>query len=151
MKKLHIKPEDMKNLTKWPVGYGRNFRVMVPYPENPREGVCDACGKSVSKGEISVTALHHWIYAYKRKTVSRNPLLVLDNCSEFCFGCHGVADALRTICTLTEKRLWIVVRVALLMPEKMKEKLDWIARAWLKARERDKTRKGKITAFIRKT
>jgi hypothetical protein len=71
--------------------------VIVTLPFDPRKHRCDACGKSIEKGEIKVTALHHWYYAYQPKTVQENPMLALDNTSEVCYGCHQVADAVRAL------------------------------------------------------
>lgn len=75
----------------------RGKGVVVVLPEDPRKGICEACGKSKHAGEIKVTALHHWWYAYKPATVKQNPYLVLENTSELCYGCHQVADAIRML------------------------------------------------------
>jgi len=77
----------MNELPKWPVGYGKKKRIMVPYPENPREGICDSCRRSVHRNDIKTTQLHHWKYAYKDRSLRKNPLLVLENLSEFCYSC----------------------------------------------------------------
>lgn len=71
--------------------------VVVTLPEDPRKHVCDACKKSVERGEIRITALHHWWYAYQPETVKANPALALENTSELCFGCHPVGDAIREL------------------------------------------------------
>jgi hypothetical protein len=70
---------------------------VVTLPFDPRNHICEACGKSVESGEIKNTALHHWYYAYAPQTVKKNPLLALDNTSEFCYYCHQLADAIRTL------------------------------------------------------
>jgi hypothetical protein len=82
--------------------------VIVTLPFDPRKHKCDACGKSVALGEIKVTALHHWWYAYQPKTVQENPLLALENTSELCFGCHQIADAIRALVYASPKRVAMV-------------------------------------------
>jgi hypothetical protein len=71
--------------------------IVVYLPENPHKGVCQACGLSKARGEIKFTAFHHWWYAYQPETVKKNPVLVLENTSEVCFGCHQVADSIRAL------------------------------------------------------
>jgi len=138
MKKIKVRVSERKKLPTWPVGYGRSLTVMVPYPENPREGICEACERRIDKKEINVTALHHWIYRYKHNTIKKDPLKALENNSEVCFFCHKLADALRVLFTVREENLWKVIRVAKLMPESMKKKFDWVVRAWLDMRKVDK-------------
>ena len=75
------------------------------------------------------------------KTVKKNPQLVLENLNELCWSCHKIGDCLRETLKLKLDKLWMVVKVALLMPEEMKEKLDWVARAWLEKRKNDKVKK----------
>ena len=140
MKKYKINKNKKKELPKFPVGYG-SLVVMLPYPVNPREGKCDACSRDIRNGTINRTALHHWIYAYKHKTVKKDPFLVLDNCSELCWGCHKNADALRTALTMKKENLWMLVKTALLMPQPLKEKLDYFCRQYLEARKGDKKAK----------
>ena len=48
--------------------------------ENPRTGICQLCGRSVAKGEIKYTNLHHYNYD------SKNPLA---NTIELCVRCHN--------------------------------------------------------------
>lgn len=58
-----------------------NYKGQVEYAEeNPRTGVCSDCGKSVSKGEIKRTNLHHIKYD------DDNPL---GYTIELCVSCHG--------------------------------------------------------------
>lgn len=140
MKKLKINKNKAEDWPKFPVGYGKGVVIMVPYPMNPREGRCDACGRSVQRGDIKTTHLHHWIYAYKHNTVKKDPFKVLENLSEVCYTCHKVADALRNLLFLKKEKLWMVVKAALLMPDELKRKLDWLTRAWLNARKTDKKR-----------
>lgn len=157
MKKYRLKASELKTLPRWPVGYGKNVTVMVPYPENPREGKCDACNRSIRKGEINTTQLHHWIYAYRHVTIKKNPLLVLENLSELCYTCHKLADALRELVgRLKKDKMWMVIKVAGLMPDKkqgervgksMKEKLEWLCKAWLEKRK--KSKKGTLNEFVR--
>ena len=75
----------------------RGRGVVVTLPEDPRKGVCDACGKSKHDGEIKNTALHHWWYKYKPATVKENPFLALENTSELCYYCHQLAHAVRAL------------------------------------------------------
>ena len=143
MRKLKVNKTKLDEYPKWPVTY-QNTKIMVPYPANPREGKCDSCGRSVARGDIKTTQLHHWLYAYKAPTVKKNPLFALDNASELCYSCHQLADALRTLFTIRDERLGHLVMVGLLMPnmrkktrKSMKDKMDWFARAWLSARKKD--------------
>lgn len=138
MRRIRINKTKADEYPKFRVGYG-STTVDVPYPVNPREGVCDACKRSKESGEINITSLHHWKYAYHHKTLKKDPWLVLDNLSELCYTCHEFADALRV---LFEKNLkgkeWMIVKTALLMPEDMKRRLDKFCRGYLTAREVDK-------------
>jgi len=86
--------------------------ITVYLPEDPRKGVCEACGKSKERGEIKVTALHHWWYEFQPKTVKENPILAIKNTSELCFGCHQVADAIRALLYANPIR---VAQVAILL------------------------------------
>lgn len=97
----------------------RGKGVVVTLPEDPRKGICEACGKSKQAGEIRVTALHHWWYAYKPATVKQNPFLVLENTSELCYGCHQVADAIRALLYAHPNR---VANVARLLEGKQRER-----------------------------
>ena len=141
MRRIKINKNKLSEYMKYPVGYG-SVSVMVPYPMNPREGVCDACQRSKSKGEINKTALHHWKYAYQHKTIKKDPLLALDNLSELCFICHTDADGFRQLLEKERKgREWMLLRTALLMPSDMKERLDKFCKAYLNARKNDKKTK----------
>lgn len=146
MKRIKVNKNKAKEYTKYPVGYGRDV-ISVPYPCNPREGRCDACGRTIESKQITTTQLHHWIYAYKMATIKKDPWKVLENLSELDFGCHKIGDALREILTTRKERLINIVQVALLMPEEMKDKLDWVAKAWLNARKTDK-KKIKLEEFV---
>jgi len=145
LKKLKIDRAKLKDYPRWPVKYQKSV-IMVPYPENPREGVCDACGRSVHKGEIKITHLHHHIYAYKMNTVKEDRLKALENCSELCYTCHRIADALRNLLFLREESLDFVIRIAMLLPKALKEKLDIIVPLYLEARKKDKE---KLNNFFR--
>lgn len=145
MRKHKISKKKAKELPTWPVGYGRKNRIMVPYPENPREGICDSCRRSVHRNDIKTTNLHHWKYSHRIRTIKKDPLLVLENLSELCYSCHRNGDSLRVLLTPTKERLTSVVAVALLMPPDMKGKMDYFARSWIAARKRDK--KTKISEY----
>ena len=85
----------------------RGKGVVVTLPADPRKHKCACCGKVVGV-EIKVTALHHWWYAYQPETVRKNPILVLDNTIEVCFGCHQVADAIRALLYASPSRVALV-------------------------------------------
>lgn len=106
---------------------GKGVRITLPF--DPRQGVCQACGKSKHRKEIKVTALHHWKYAYKSATVAKNPILVLENTVELCFGCHPVADAFRNLMKLSPRR---VMLVAQLMPDELVVEFAIIAKTFLR-------------------
>ncbi len=71
------------------------MNIYVMLDDDPRTGVCKVCGKSIAKGEIKVTQIHHWKYAYMPATVKANPKLALENTIESCYGCHQINDAIR--------------------------------------------------------
>lgn len=127
-----------KKLKKYGVTYQKT-RILVPYPRNPRTGICKVCGRSKAKGEIKTTQLHHWFYAYETKTVKKNPLLALENTIEVCFRCHKIADWLRDATTGTrpENIKWII-DVAKQMPEWMQKRFTRICELWLKEIEKEK-------------
>jgi len=72
-------------------------RIIIDREEPIRKGICNICGKSRAKGEIKITALHHYKYAYTRKTIRKHPELALENTIETCFGCHPILDGLRQL------------------------------------------------------
>jgi len=57
----------------------KNKRVRVGRGFNPRTGICSKCGKSVQKGEIKRTNIHHDQYD------EQNPLA---HTRELCPSCH---------------------------------------------------------------
>lgn len=121
-----------EKLKKFGVSYHKT-KILVPYPRNPRRGKCEGCGRKRGK-EIKTTQLHHHIYAYETKTVKKNPLLALDNTSEFCFNpCHKAADALRALTAeINPKNYDKVVNVSKLMPPWMQDRFTKLCRLWLK-------------------
>jgi len=52
----------------------------ITLKENPRKGICSNCGRSVKKGEIKQTQLHH------EKYDKSDPLA---NTVELCVRCHN--------------------------------------------------------------
>lgn len=70
---------------KWTVLY-RKCNIFLSF--NPRKGICLLCGKSIEKGEISNTYLHHLIYEFQTKEIRKNHDLVLKHTIEVCFKCH---------------------------------------------------------------
>lgn len=123
--------EKIEKLSKWAVQYQRTT-IMVPYPRNPRTGICEVCGRSIKKKEIKTTQLHHWIYKYETETVKKNPLLALENTIEVCFRCHKIADWIRAATTETkpENYGWII-KTAKNMPEWMQWRFGQICRLWI--------------------
>lgn len=97
----------MINIYKIKYAGSRGKGVIVYLPEDPRKHKCSCCGKVVGE-EIKTTALHHWWYAYQPETVKNNPILVLDNTIEVCYGCHQMADAIRALLYANPKRVSIV-------------------------------------------
>lgn len=108
-------------------------KIMVPYPRNPRKGICEGCGRKRGE-EIKTTQLHHWYYAYETKTVRINPLLALDNTSEFCFNpCHKAADAFRALTAeIRPENHETIIAVGKLMPDWMQKRFTDICEKWLK-------------------
>lgn len=126
MKAKMSKPDKPKMWSvKYAMAHGGGVVVYLPF--NPRKGKCDACGKSIANGEIKVTALHHWWYAYQPKTVKENPILALDNTSELCFYCHDIADALRTLLYANSERISnVAMCVTASQREKFISTLDYV-------------------------
>ena len=115
-------------LPKYPVVYERKT-VYVELDSPPKKGRCEACGRVCGKG-IKITALHHHCYKYSKKRVIREPQLSLENTSEVCFSCHRVANSLMNLLSVKANNIKVIINVAKLMPEDMKEKLDKLAEAW---------------------
>jgi hypothetical protein len=112
--------------------HGNGCIIYLPF--DPRKGVCEACGKSKAKGEIKMTSLHHWKYAYKAETVKKNPILVLENTTELCFACHQVADGLRGIMKMSPERALLVIK---LLPKDLKATFAIISNEYLKMRKEE--------------
>ena len=125
--------EEKPKLKKYNVTYHRT-QIRVPYPRNPRKGVCVSCGRQRGK-EIKMTALHHFFYAYSTKAVKKNPLLALKNTLEVCFPCHQIADGLRAILDKTsiDRMMMVAVHLPAVQLDKLaifcKEFLRWY-RKW---------------------
>jgi hypothetical protein len=105
----------------------------INLPFDPRKGICACCGKSIHKivngePEIKLTALHHWMYAYKPETVKNNPILILDNTVEVCYACHQVADGLRGIMKMSPERALLVMKQ---MPKELADKFAVICKMYL--------------------
>jgi len=71
-----IKERNKKQCGKQLVFKGKYYRLK----ENPRKGICELCGRSVAKGEIKTTNLHHYRYD------SKNPMKYT---KELCVRCHN--------------------------------------------------------------
>lgn len=121
-----------KKLKKYAVRYQKST-IMVPYPRNPRKGICEGCGRKRGD-EIKTTQLHHWYYAYETKTVKKNPLLALENTVEVCFNpCHKAADALRALTAeIRPENQEKIIDIAKLMPEWMQKRFTQICELWIK-------------------
>lgn len=85
---------------------GKAVYVTVDVDKPIRIGVCEACGRKIEDGQISVTALHHWFYKYRNETVKKKPILALENTSEYCFYGHLIADAIRMLISVKNPK-WI--------------------------------------------
>ena len=55
------------------------IRKQVPLSFNPRKGICSNCGRSISKGEVKTTHMHHLKYDLN------DPLA---HTVELCASCH---------------------------------------------------------------
>lgn len=109
------KEEQKEPMRRYSVTYHKT-RIRIPYPRNPRVGVCVGCHRSKQKGEIKVTQMHHTYYKYTTEQVIANPLLALENTLELCFNpCHLVADGFRGILDTT-KSMDSIMKVARLLP-----------------------------------
>jgi len=119
-------------------GYRIRYQtITVTLPEDPRKGICEACGKSVHKGEIRTTHMHHWVYQYMPKTVRQNPELALKNTSELCYYCHEIADALRALFSDKAPKAERIFAVAKLIPFDRRKKVLNILRKLVKLLEED--------------
>ena len=128
----------------WPMRY-QTITVRVPSETPIRKRVCQACDRSIDKGEIKRTHLHHWKYAYSVDNVRENPSLALENCVELCYGCHQIADSLRAILDRREESFWKTVKVAQTMTPEQKEKLNNLIKL---LSESVKNKKSKLTEFL---
>ena len=89
--------------------YYRRARIWLGW--NPRRGVCEACGKTVKKKQITRSNMHHHRYAYTTNQVRKNPKLALHHTSELCYPCHRLADAIRQIEEAMRKKPEIVKKL----------------------------------------
>jgi hypothetical protein len=138
LRRYKIRKSKAHELPIFPVKYLDEV-VDIAYPENPQEGKCDACGISVKDGVINITYMDHWVNAYRAVTVRKDPYKALENLSELCFKDHNLMVSLKKLFgKIRKKNLGRLVKVGLLMPRDMKDKVDWFARAWLNARKTDK-------------
>jgi len=113
-------------------GYRMRYQsIFVWFKVDPRTGICVSCGKSIHKGEIKTTQMHHYRYAYKPATVRKNPKLALEHTIELCYGCHPVADALRL---LFERKNDRIVNVYLSLPKFVRDELEALAKMILHAK-----------------
>lgn len=115
------------------VGYGEHHKIRVKIPYPVRKGVCQVCGKSVAKGEIKVTQIHHFKYAYRNETVKKNPLLALENTIEVCYGCHQILDGLRAILRMSPQR---VVQAMQHLPDDQQKKMKKICYLYWKVNKK---------------
>lgn len=122
-----------RKLKRYAVIYKKK-KIFIPLPKNPRRGICDGCGRTKSSGEIKVTQLHHWIYAYSLKKVKENPSLALNFTNEFCYNpCHRAGDAFRMLTEEIKPRNYgTIIKVGKLMPKKMQQNFTLLCGMWLK-------------------
>ncbi len=111
-------------------------KVTVELNEPPKKGVCEGCRKKVGS-EIKLTQLHHHKYVYSKKRVIKEPMLSLENTSEFCFSCHRYANALMNLLSIRLENIGTLVGICKLMPNDMKLKMDKLAELWLKHRKKE--------------
>lgn len=149
MRRYRINKRLSSKYPKFSIPYG-STKVDVPYPENPSEGKCDACGQSERAGQIETTILGHWKLAYRTPTFKKEPWKALENMNELCMNDHKIRIALKNLLKHKEEEYWRVVRTALLMPEEMKRRFDRIARAWLMSRKKDKSRRSDLRNYFEK-
>lgn len=117
--------DSIPKMKKYAVAYQKT-RIMVPYPRNPRRGICKVCKRRKGDGEIKRTQLHHTHYQYETKTVKANPLLALDNTIEACFPCHQVLDGFRALLDMAKEER--VVKAFKVLPKHQQIKFIFIAR-----------------------
>lgn len=138
-----IKEEDYK-MKKYHITYQR-MRVRIPYPRPIRIGTCLACKRSILKGEIKVTQMHHTKLAYKKKQVKENPILALHNTLELCFGCHQPADGFRAILVIGSsaklRSTNSILRVAKLLPLEQLDSLELFCWKFLEWKKQKRGRK----------
>jgi hypothetical protein len=149
LRKFKVNKRKSDSLPVFKIPYG-NSSIEVPYPENPQEYKCDACGRSVSRHQIDTTILDHWRLAYRTKTLAKEPWKALENLNELCATDHKLRLALKSLLNPREEELWTVTQVGLLMPEEMKRKMDRVARSWLIARKTDKSKRTDMRSFIQR-
>lgn len=94
------------------------------------------CGERIGK-EIKVTQTHHFKYAYSKKQIERNPQLAMDNTAELGFNCHKLGNALMNLLSVKLENVGSIVKVAKLMPNDMKLKMDKLCKLWLHYREKE--------------
>ena len=122
-------------MTKQSVTYER-MKVTFDYPTPIRKGCCEACKRCVQDEEIKVTALHHTLYAFTRKTVKKNPVLALLNTVETCWGCHTIFDSLRDL-LLSNPRGALrsvnrIMQVLKCLPQEQQDHFTKLCKTWLK-------------------
>ena len=96
-------------------------RTRIPLEFNPRKGICNLCNKSIKKGEINVTHMHHLFYEFSTEEVRKNHQLALKNTIEVCFSCHRVIQQFQNALKLENRQ--VLINLVNLMPEKMKENI----------------------------
>ena len=90
--------------------YRLKYQTTYVTVDDPRQGICHACGKTIRSGDIKTTQCHHYRYAYKPKTVRKHPEKAVENILELCFYDHQIADALRVIHNADNARVVDVVK-----------------------------------------
>ena len=106
------------------IQYGKNDTIELPYPENPIEGKCDACGRLVNEIEhkfypssyVHKTFIHHWKVGYNRSQLKRNPWVVIPNINELCMGCLRDAKALMTLSNKKREQMAKAANLLMIMP-----------------------------------
>lgn len=95
-------------------------RARIPLNFNPRKGICKLCGKSIEKGEITITHLHHMIYEFTTDKVRKNHQLALKNTIEICFSCHTALHAIQE--AIKPENQQLLIKLLNLAPKEIKER-----------------------------
>jgi len=117
-----------ETLLKYLIDY-QGKKVWVELDSPPKRGVCQACSRKVGNG-IKITQTHHFVYAYSKKRVVKEPELALENTVELCWSDHRLGNALMNLLSVKLENVGSIVKVAALMPQPMLLKMDRLCKLW---------------------